>query len=120
MSVRAIHLIEYAVLAAVFTAVAIVQRDVLGPVFWVFLIGPDLGLVVAPAFGPMPGRGRIPPRAAPVYNAFHTLTLPVLLWIASTIAGIAPWPLLGWLIHITADRALGFGLRGADGGQALI
>ena len=120
MSVRAIHIVEYAVVAAALAGVAIVQRDALGPLFWVFLVGPDLGLVVAPAFGPMPGRGRIPPRAAPVYNAFHTVTVPVLLWIAALAAGIAPWPLLGWLIHITADRALGFGLRGRDGDQALI
>ena len=120
MSVRAIHVVEYAVVAAALAGVAIVQRDQLGPLFWVFLIGPDIGLVVAPAFGPLPGRGRIPPRAAPVYNAFHTLTPPVLLWIVASVGGIAPWPLLGWLIHITADRALGFGLRGPDGDQALI
>jgi hypothetical protein len=44
----------------------------------------------------------------------------VLLWIVAWAAGIAAWPLLGWLIHISADRALGFGLRGPDGGQALI
>ena len=31
-----------------------------------------------------------------------------------------PWPLLGWLLHISADRLMGFGLRGEDGGQALI
>ena len=64
MSVRAIHVVEYAVVAAALAGVAIVQRDQLGPLFWVFLIGPDIGLVVAPAFGPLPGRGRIPPRAA--------------------------------------------------------
>jgi len=120
MSVRAIHVVEYVVAAAALVAVAIVQRDQLGGLFWVFLIGPDLGLVFAPAFGPLPGGGRIPPRAAPVYNAFHTLTVPVLLWVAAVAAGVTPWPLIGWLIHITADRALGFGLRGPDGGQALI
>ena len=31
-----------------------------------------------------------------------------------------PWPLLGWLLHISLDRLMGFGLRGDDGGQALI
>jgi len=31
-----------------------------------------------------------------------------------------PWPLLGWLLHISVDRLVGFGLRGEDGGQALI
>jgi Domain of unknown function (DUF4260) len=120
MNARAIHVIEYAVLAVAFAGAAYVQRDQLGVLFWVLLVGPDLGLIVAPAFGPMPGRGLLPPRAVPVYNVFHTFTIPVLLWIVAWAAGIAAWPLLGWLIHISADRALGFGLRGPDGGQALI
>ena len=120
MSPRAVHVLEYAVLALAFAGAAYVQRDQLGVLFWILLVGPDIGLVVAPAFGPMPGRGRLPPRAVPVYNAFHTYTVPVLLWIGAVAAGTAPWPLLGWLIHISADRALGFGLRGPDGDQALI
>ncbi len=120
MSARAIHVVEYAVLAFVFAGAAYVRRDQLGVLFWTLLVGPDLGLIVAPAFGTMPGRGALPPRAVPIYNAFHTFTVPVLLWVAAWAAGVAPWPLLGWLIHISADRALGFGLRGADGGQALI
>ena len=120
MSARAIHVVEYAALALVLAGVAYVERDGLGILFWVFLIGPDLGLIVAPLLGPMPGGGRLPPRAVPIYNAFHTVTVPVLLWVIALAAGIAPWPLVGWLIHICADRALGFGLRGPDGGQALI
>ena len=120
MSARAIHVAEYAVLTAVFAGAAYVQRDLLGALFWVFLLGPDIGLVVAPAFGRMPGHGLLPPRAVPVYNLFHTYTIPVLLWVGAVAAAITPWPLLGWLIHISADRALGFGLRGPDGGQALI
>jgi hypothetical protein len=120
MSARVIHVVEYVVLAIVFAGAAYAQRDQLGALFWVLLVGPDVGLIVAPAFGPMPGRGLLPPRAVPIYNVFHTLTIPVLLWVGALLAGIAPWPLLGWLIHLTADRALGFGLRGPDGGQALI
>ena len=120
MSPRAIHVVEYAVLALAFAGAAYVQRDQLGVLFWVLLVGPDIGLVVAPALGPMPGRGRLPPRAVPVYNALHTYTLPVLFWIGAWAVAIGPWPLLGWLIHISADRALGFGLRGPDGDQALM
>ena len=67
----------------------------------------------------MPGAG-CARRAVPVYDAFHTLTVPVALWVAGVSAGLAPWPLLGWPIHIAAERALGFGLLGPDGGQALI
>jgi hypothetical protein len=120
MSARVVHVIEYAVLALVFAGAAYVQRDQLGVLFWILLVGPDIGLIVAPAFGPMPGRGALPPRAVPIYNAFHTYTVPVLLLVGAWAAGLAAWPLLGWLIHISADRALGFGLRGADGRQAII
>jgi hypothetical protein len=120
VTARAIHVVEYALLAIVGAGIAYVQREQLGVLFWVLLIAPDLGLVIAPALGPMPGRGLLPPRAVPIYNVCHTISVPVLLWVAAFVAGVTPWPLLGWLIHISADRALGFGLRGADGGQALI
>lgn len=107
-------------IAVVLAAVAWMQGGQLGVLFWVLLLAPDVGLLIAPLLGPMTIRGALPPRAVPVYNLAHTFTIPVLLWLASLAAGIAPWPLLGWLIHISADRALGFGLRGPDGGQALI
>jgi len=120
LTARAIHVVEYVVLALVLAGIAYLQRDQLGVLFWILLVGPDIGLVVAPLLGPMPGGGRLPARAVPIYNAFHTVTVPVLLWVGALAAGIAPWPLVGWLIHISADRALGFGLRGSDGGQALV
>ncbi len=120
MTARAIHVVEYVVLSFLLAGIAYVDRDQLGVAFWILLVGPDLGLIVAPLLGPMPGGGRLPPRAVPIYNAFHTVTVPVLLWLAALAIGVTPWPLLGWLIHICADRALGFGLRGPDGGQALI
>lgn len=120
MTPRLIHVVEYALIAAVLAFVAYARGDQLGVAFWVLLLAPDIGLVLAPVLGRMPGRGAIPPRAVPIYNIAHTFTVPVVLWLASLAAGIAPWPLLGWLIHISADRALGFGLRGPDGGQALI
>jgi len=120
MTARAIHVAEYVVITGVLAGVAWLQRDQLGSLFWVLLVAPDLGLVIAPALGPLPGRGLLPPRAVPIYNLFHTYAIPVLIWVGAVTAGIGPWPLLGWLIHISADRALGYGLRGPDGGQALI
>ena len=92
MSPRLLHVVEYAAIAVVLAYVAWLRGGELGPIFWILLVAPDIGLVLAP----------------------------LLLWVAALIAGIAPWPLLAWLIHISADRALGFGLRGRDGGQALI
>jgi hypothetical protein len=120
MSARAIHIAEYAVLAVILAVVAFAERDQLGAAFWILLVGPDLALVVAPALGRMPGGGRLPPRAVPLYNAFHSY---VPLFAVALVLGylrIDPTPLLGWAIHISADRAMTFGLRGPDGGQALI
>ena len=120
MSPRVLHALEYAVIALVLAYVAWLQADRLGALFWALLVAPDIGLVLAPLLGPMPGRGAIPARAVPIYNLAHTFTIPIVLCLALLAAGLPPWPLLGWLIHISADRALGFGLRGPDGGQALI
>ena len=120
MSARAIHTVEYAVIALALAGLAWVRGGELGAAFWILLVAPDIGLVVAPLLGPMPGRGAIPARAVPMYNLAHTYTVPVLIGVALLFTDIPPWALRGWLIHITADRALGFGLRGPDGGQALI
>ena len=47
-----------------------------------------------------------------LYNSFHTVIAWGLafgvLWLA---LGGPYWPILGWLLHIAADRAAGFGLR---------
>ena len=120
MSPRALHVIEYAVIAIVLAAIAWLRGAELGVLFWVLLVAPDIGLVVAPLLGPMTIRGAIPPRAVPLYNVAHTFTVPVVIGVILFFTWIPPWPLLGWLIHISADRALGFGLRGPDGRQALI
>jgi hypothetical protein len=118
----AIHRIEYVVITLVCIGVAFLQNDRLGWAFWIFLVAPDVfGLVPAAMLGRAPARGHLPPRGVALYNAWHTYSVPLVLGSASGFLpiGANPWPLLGWLIHISADRALGFGLRGDDGGQAL-
>ena len=120
MTPRAIHVAEYAILALLLAVAAWTVRDQIGIAFWLLLIGPDLALVVAPALGRVPGRGLLPPRAVPLYNAFHSFVPVLLVWGVLVYLGADQTPLLGWAIHISADRALGFGLRGPDGGQALI
>jgi hypothetical protein len=120
VTARVLHVVEYVVIALALAGAAWLRGGELGSAFWVLLVAPDAGLVVAPLFGRMPGRGMIPPRAVPIYNLGHTYTIPIVVWLALAFTDIAPWPLLGWLIHISADRALGYGLRGPDGGQALI
>src|SRR5437867_525820 len=72
-------------------------------------------------FGKPPAKGHRPPRAVWLYNFWHNYTLPGVLWIALLLLFAGnPWPLLGWMLHISLDRLMGFGLRGDDGGQALI
>lgn len=120
MTPRIIHVAEYAILTLLLAAMAFTVRDQIGVAFWLLLVGPDLALIVAPALGRMPGRGLLPPRAVPLYNAFHSFAPLLLSWALLVFLGADQTPLLGWAIHLAADRALGFGLRGPDGGQVLI
>ena len=53
-----------------------------------------------------------PSWGASLYNVFHT----ILVWggvfvVAWLALGSVYWPLLGWLGHITVDRASGYALR---------
>jgi hypothetical protein len=52
-----------------------------------------------------------------VWHSFTPLAIAVALALLIPLG--SAWPLLGWGTHIAVDRLLGFGLRGADGGQAL-
>ena len=83
-----------------------------------FALMPDLGLVAGIDRGLQ--KGQLAPRAVPIYNALHRFVGPVLLALL-VIAGVLPaiWlsAALGWALHITVDRAVGYGLRGSDGFQ---
>ena len=117
-----IHRSEYLALALVLVGAAIVTKDQLGWAFWLFLLAPDLfGLLPASFMGSAPARGYLPPRGVGLYNVWHSFTPPLVIAVTLylLIQVASPWPLLGWLIHISVDRLLGFGLRGDDGGQAL-
>ncbi len=77
-------------------------------VFWIFF--PDIV-----AFIPigLSSRSREwPAWGSYMYNTFHT----VLSWglafaVLWLVFGAAYWPIFGWLGHIAADRAVGYGLR---------
>ena len=60
--------------------------------------------------------GELPWWFPPIYNVMHTYVVPVLvgaaLWLST---GQVPWALGGWLLHICADRTLGYTLRRRDG-----
>jgi hypothetical protein len=77
-------------------------------VFWVLF--PDL--VAFTGIGLSSKRREWPPWGSNLYNLFHTTLLWGACFLLSWAAFGAPyWPLLGWLGHITADRAMGYALR---------
>ena len=56
--------------------------------------------------------GSWPPWGARLYNIFHTILFWALIFaIAWAFLRVPYLPLLGWLIHITVDRSLGYSLR---------
>ncbi|MFC9431750.1 DUF4260 family protein [Streptomyces sp. NPDC056987] len=89
-------------------------------------VAPDLsflaGLAGPHQHGPHE-HGRLPRRAVPVYNLLHRPLFAVVLMFTCLIpeSPAVAVPLfnfgLAWLVHIAADRALGYGLRAADGRQ---
>ena len=120
---RLLHHAEYAALLAALVAVAVAQWDRVNPwFFWALLLAPDvLGYLPASLMGAAPEKGALPPRGVWLYNLWHTYVLPLPLGAALFVAtGAVPWSLLGWLIHVTLDRTLGFGLRAADGRQGTL
>ena len=83
-------------------------------------IGPDLTFLLAIGAGPTP-HGVLPRRVVRPYNLAHHPLPPGLLLVAGALLPGAPVAFvlaLGWLAHITLDRALGYGPRAADGSFA--
>jgi Domain of unknown function (DUF4260) len=113
--------LAYAVLAAALVGliVFVYTREDVG--WWpavVFGLGPDLTLL----FGAGRGleRGRLHPRAVPLYNAAHRFWGPLALGAVALAAGLpAAWLVgaLAWATHVAVDRAVGYGLRTRDGFQ---
>jgi hypothetical protein len=83
-----------------------------------FAIGPDLALFAGISSGLE--KGRLAPRAVPLYNAFHLYLGPLVL-AAAIAAGLLSQAWIGaalaWGAHVALDRAIGYGLRGRDGFQ---
>ncbi|MGZ2356726.1 DUF4260 domain-containing protein [Streptomyces sp. 372A] len=84
------------------------------------LFAPDLTLFIGPSGSH--GAGQLPRGRVPGYNLVHRPVVP-LLWLAFCVVlpdppGTALFTFgLAWLLHIAVDRALGCGLRTADGRQ---
>lgn len=84
-------------------------------------LAPDLSFLLGMS-GPHQ-HGRLSPRAVPVYNLVHRPVTAVVVMLTCLLpeSPAVAVPLfnfgLAWLVHIAADRALGFGLRTRDGWQ---
>jgi hypothetical protein len=107
--------VAYGALSALLLAAAIAH----GGGWWyfgAFVMAPDLALFLG--IDPALEKGRLHPRAVPVYNALHSYAGPALLGIAALGLGSA-WTMgaIAWALHISLDRAIGYGKRTRDGYQ---
>ncbi len=105
---------EYAAASLVIVSYLVWRTFYGGGVDWLPLafwaVFPDLA-----AFIPMaasPERRQWPSWGASLYNVFHTVVIWGAVFAAAWLAaGSVYLPLLGWLLHITTDRAVGYYLR---------
>mgnify|MGYP001584512556 FL=1 len=82
--------------------------DIWQIVFWA--VFPDIVSFVP--IGLSTKQGDWPKWGSTLYNPFHTLLLWGLLFFSLFIVfHNLYWPLLGWLGHITMERAVGYALR---------
>jgi hypothetical protein len=105
--------IAYAALAAALLTASIVLMTREGHLWQFFAFGaaPDFALFVG--IGSGLAKGRLHPRAVPLYNALHRFIGPILLaFVPGFLVGA-----LAWALHIAVDRTVGYGLRTPDGFQ---
>jgi hypothetical protein len=105
---------EYAAISLTIVSYLIWRTVYAGGVDWLqvalWAIFPDIVAFVP--IGASSKRREWPSWGSNLYNLFHT----ILVWAAAfaatwALSGVVYWPLLGWLGHITVDRAVGYGLR---------
>ena len=109
-----LYKLEYAAATAAILAYLVYRWLNLGgldwpsTVFWILF--PDLAAFIP--IGLSSKRREWPRWGSYLYNTFHSALLWGLafgaLWL---VMGTPYWPILGWLGHIAADRAVGYGLR---------
>ncbi|WP_327294559.1 DUF4260 family protein [Streptomyces sp. NBC_01197] len=112
-----VFLLAWAVLEMVNHGGGTIPLGILG------FIAPDLTLFVGPSGPREPGQ--LPRGKVPAYNLVHRPIVPIPgLIVVPFLPGDGPGAnvglftfALGWLLHIASDRALGYGLRTADGWQ---
>lgn len=87
----------------------------------VSFLAPDLTFAIGAKDAKAPHRRQLQSRAVRAYNLMHTPWLPLSVLVLYTVAPIEWVPMfaagLGWLAHISLDRAFGHGLRIKEGFQ---
>ncbi len=118
LTVSPAHRLALAAGSAAALAGALITAGPASVVLWLGLLGPDLALL-AGAGRSFASEGRLAPRAVPAYNALHALPGPVALVAAGAVLRdpVVAGGGLAWLAHCLGDRAMGFGLRTAEGWQ---
>ena len=113
--------LAFAVLAPLLLTATVAVAIAQGTGYWqiaAFGLGPDIALFAG--IGSGLERGQLHPRAVPLYNALHTMWLPIVLAAAALLGIVSTAYLVGafaWAFHISLDRAVGYGLRTRDGFQ---
>ena len=111
----------YAALAGLLLAAIVLELVDHGTGYWqlaAFALAPDLALF----YGAAPGleKGQLHPRAVGLYNLVHRYWGPLALGAVAAL-GLIPFGYLvgalAWALHVSLDRALGYGLRTRDGFQ---
>lgn len=86
----------------------------------IFVIAPDLTMLVGVGGGRELTQGQLAPPAVPFYNSAHRVWGPLALLLACTFwidsAALFAGG-LAWLAHVAIDRGAGFGLRTRQGFQ---
>jgi hypothetical protein len=113
--------LAYATLGAVLLVAIVLETARHGTGYWqlaVFGLGPDVALFLGAGSGL--AKGQLHPRAVGLYNLLHRFWGPLVL-AALASSGLIPFGYfigaLAWALHISLDRAVGYGLRTRDGFQ---
>jgi hypothetical protein len=118
---RPLRRLAYGVAAVVLLVAAVATAIGSGTGYWqlaAFGLGPDVALFLG--LGRDLERGRIHPRAVPLYNLLHRFWLPLALGSAAALGLVSTGYLVAaliWAFHVSLDRAVGYGLRTRDGDQ---
>jgi len=98
------------------TLTTVFARDASGWVALGFAVMPDIALFAGMSSGLE--KGRLHPRAVPLYNALHSFIGPIALGVLGVALG-PTWlaAALAWGTHIAVDRAVGYGMRTPEGFQ---